>query len=179
MHCQRIHYYPAQPVPQLQMPRQLEYFHCDCSRPGYHEGTNNNYFSVGRGRGRGAASENVWLFLGVCWIRWNKIKVYKFAWSCHILACRFELNLYSQNLAFCKIRPLARWKMKSPGKRADKYEYEIWLTLTVVYVWSLHIVRSRIAGTIRHLCLLTQKLHYISLKKTSSQSSVDATATET
>ena len=44
LHCQRTHYYPAQPVPQ--MPRQLEYFHWDWSRPGFHEGENNNHFSV-------------------------------------------------------------------------------------------------------------------------------------
>ena len=40
----RTHYCPAQPVPQ--MPRQLEYFHCYWYRPGFHEGENNDHFSV-------------------------------------------------------------------------------------------------------------------------------------
>ena len=44
LHCQRTHSYSTQPVPK--MPRHMELFNCDWYCPGFHEGENNDHFSV-------------------------------------------------------------------------------------------------------------------------------------
>ena len=41
MHCQRTHYYPAQPDPQK--PRHLDVSICDNYRPGFHEETADHF----------------------------------------------------------------------------------------------------------------------------------------